>query len=165
MYEDSNKISQKIEKEIKIIQENIRAKNYSHLSHLASNLSLLILNYILALDYEIKNQNKTITNFPQIKELININLQRISEYLKNRDENLIDEVDKSITQIYNLLFQPQNIETVDWNDIDDQKFFNLMNQIYELSNKVYLYYTKKQIPKGEIIELSRNILLNIEKLP
>lgn len=165
MNENINKLSKDIEKLIISIQENIKNRNYNYISTQIVSLNTLILNYLLALDYEIKTQNQPINNFTQIKESININLQKIAEYLKTKDEKLINEVQNSLSKMYNLLFEPSKTETLRWSDIDEQKFFTVLNQISELSNKVYLYYTKKQIPKNEILELAKNILSNIEKLP
>ncbi|MCX7758529.1 MAG: hypothetical protein N2169_02805 [bacterium] len=165
MSENTNELSRNIEKLITSIQENIKNKNYNYISTQIVNLNTLILNYLLALDYEIKTQNQQINNFTQIKESININLQKIAEYLKTKDEKLINEVQNSLSQMYNFLFQPSNIEILRWSDIDEQKFFTVLNQISELSNKVYLYYTKKQIPKNELVDLANNILANIQRLP
>lgn len=165
MIENSKNLSQDIEKIIISINNNIKNKNYNYISSQIANLNNLILNYLLALDYEIRSQNVVDNKFKIIKETINLNLQKIAEYLKTKDEKLISQVQSSLSEIYNLLFEPQNIETNDWNDRDEQKFFILLQQISELSNKVFTYYSKKQVLKEELINLTKEILNNIEKLP
>lgn len=165
MIENSKNLSQDIEKIIISINNNIKNKNYNYISSQIANLNNLILNYLLALDYEIKSQNVVDNKFKIIKETINLNLQKIAEYLKTKDEKLISQVQSSLSEIYNLLFEPHNIETNDWNDRDEQKFFILLQQISELSNKVFTYYSKKQVLKEELINLTKEILNNIEKLP
>ncbi len=165
MEQNSEKLSKEVEKLILSLQENIKAKNFSYITTQISNLNNLILSYLLALDYEIKSQNQMDNNFSKIKELINFNLQKISEYLKTKDEKLIDEVKNSLSEMYNLLFEPPKTQLTMWTDMEEQKFFSILNQISELSNKLYLYYSKKSVLYEEILDLAKNILSNVEKLP
>lgn len=165
MNQDPKKLSKEIENIILSIQDSIKNKNYGYLTGQILSLNKLILSYLLALDYEIKSLNIPNNEFNKIKELINLNLQRISEYLKTRDEKLINEVQASLSQMYNLLFEPQETEITKWSDIEEQKFFQILQQISELSNKIYLYYTKKSVPFEEILNLAKNVMSSIEKLP
>ena len=168
-YYESQKISQDIEKTIFSIQENIKNKNYNYISSQIANLNTLILNYLLALDYEIRNLDIKDEKLKNIKEIINLNLQKITEYLKTKDENLIIDVQNSLTQIYNTIFQPQNLETTNWTDTEEQTFFQLLSQISTLSNKVYQYYQRKNAgnisTKEELKEIAINIQKLIEKIP
>lgn len=164
----SHKLSNDIEKAILSIQENIKNKNYNYLSNQIANLNTIILNYLLALDYEIKNIDIKDEKLKNIKDTINLNLQKISEYIKTKDENLIIDVQNSLSQIYNTIFKPQNLETPKWTDIEEQTFFQLLSQISTLSNKVYQYYQKKPekiSTKEELKEIAINIQKLIEKIP
>jgi len=168
MQKDTLELSKQIETEILSIQQNIKAKNFSLINHQAQKLKNLILEYILNLDYEFKNSptDPSYTDFLQTKEIINLNLQKISEYLKTGDERLLQEVSNSLNQIYNNLYLPKTTPISQrWTDDQERLFFNIFNQIQELSKKIYLYYQQKQIPKEEIKKIAQSLQNNIEILP
>ncbi|MFN3478523.1 MAG: hypothetical protein ACK4ZM_04065 [bacterium] len=165
MNPESSKSSKEIENLILSIKENIKVKNYGQIASQILTLNNLILTYLLALDYEVRSLQTSDLSLSKVKEIVNLNLQRIKEYLQTKDENLINEVQDSLSQIYNVLFEPQEIQTPKWTDLEEQKFFQVLQQISELSNKIYLYYSKKNLPFEEILNLSQNLISNIEKLP
>jgi len=170
MNENIELINQEIESTIELIQQNIKSKNYTILNQQIEKLRKLILDYILNLDYEFKNDpnidKESYKNFLQIKETINLNIQKISEYLKNPSENLIQEISTTINQIYNTLYSSEEkVLQERWADDQERLFFTIFNQISELSNKVYNYYWKKEIYKDEIKKIAQSLLKNIELLP
>lgn len=165
MDQESSKFSKEIENLILSIKENIKLKNYGQITSQILTLNNLILNYLLALDYEVKSLQISNPSLTRVKEVINVNLQRIKEYLQTKDENLINEIQESLSQIYNTIFEPQEMEPPKWTDLEEQKFFQVLQQISDLSNKIYLYYSKKNMPFEEILTLSKNLISNIEKLP
>ncbi|MEN3015331.1 MAG: hypothetical protein ABDH21_04660 [bacterium] len=159
------KLSQEIENSILSIQNLIKQNNPDLLSKQLVTLTDLILEYLLALDYEIKSQNVEDKKFLEFKERVNYNIQRISEYLKTQDEKLLQEVENTLIALYNDLYEEDAEEINERKDEEEKKFMQILNEIHELSTKVYSYYNKKGVTKEEIVQLAKNIASNIEALP
>jgi hypothetical protein len=168
MDNELNKANEEIQRVISNLQAAVKTKNLNLISSYVHSLNQLILNYILALDYDIKNMNIENPKFNEYKVQVNAILLKLKEYLNTKDDNLLNEIDNYLTKLSNinleLSLSKGELKKV-WNDIQEQSFLNVLNFISELSNKVYQYYKMKGIMKQELVEMANKLQTLIQNLP
>jgi hypothetical protein len=168
MDNELNKANEEIQRVINSLQVAVKTKNFNLISSYVHSLNQLILNYILALDYDIKKMNIENPKFNEYKVQVNAILLKLKEYLNTKDENLLNEIDNYLTKLSNinleLSLSKGELKKV-WNDIQEQSFLNVLNFISELSNKVYQYYKMKGIMKQELVEMANKLQTLIQNLP
>jgi hypothetical protein len=168
MDNELNKVNEEIQRVISSLQSAVKTKNFNLISSYVHSLNQLILNYILALDYDIKNMNIENPKFNEYKVQVNAILLKLKEYLNTKDDNLLNEIDNYLTKLSNinleLSLSKGELKKV-WNDIQEQSFLNVLNFISELSNKVYQYYKMKGIMKQELVEMANKLQTLIQNLP
>jgi len=168
MDNELNKTNEEIQRVINSLQAAVKTKNFNLISSYVHSLNQLILNYILALDYDIKNINIENPKFNEYKVQVNAILLKLKEYLNTRDENLLNEIDNYLIKLSNInleLSLSKGELKRSWNDIQEQSFLNVLNFISELSNKVYQYYKMKGVMKQELIEMANKLQTLIQNLP
>jgi hypothetical protein len=168
MDNELNKANEEIQRVISTLQTAVKTKNFNLISSYVHSLNQLILNYILALDYDIKKMNIENPKFNEYKVQVNAILLKLKEYLNTKDENLLNEIDNYLTKLSNinleLSLSKSELKKV-WNDIQEQSFLNVLSFISELSNKVYQYYKMKGIMKQELVEMANKLQTLIQNLP
>jgi hypothetical protein len=168
MDNELNKANEEIQRVISTLQAAVKTKNLNLISSYVHSLNQLILNYILALDYDIKKMNIENPKFNEYKVQVNAILLKLKEYLNTKDDNLLNEIDNYLTKLSNinleLSLSKGELKKV-WNDIQEQSFLNVLNFISELSNKVYQYYKMKGIMKQELVEMANKLQTLIQNLP
>jgi hypothetical protein len=168
MDNELNKANEEIQRIISSLQGAVKTKNFNLISSYVHSLNQLILNYILALDYDIKKMNIENPKFNEYKVQVNAILLKLKEYLNTRDENLLNEIDNYLIKLSNinleLSLSKGELKKV-WNDVQEQSFLNVLNFISELSNKVYQYYKMKGIMKQELVEMANKLQTLIQNLP
>lgn len=168
MDNELNKANEEIQRVINSLQVAVKTKNFNLISSYVHSLNQLILNYILALDYDIKKMNIENPKFNEYKVQVNAILLKLKEYLNTKDDNLLNEIDNYLTKLSNinleLSLSKGELKKV-WNDIQEQSFLNVLNFISELSNKVYHYYKMKGVMKQELIEMANKLQTLIQNLP
>jgi len=168
MDNELNKVNQEIQRVISTLQAAVKTKNLNLISSYVCSLNQLILNYILALDYDIKKINIENPKFNEYKVQVNAILLKLKEYLNTKDDNLLNEIDNYLTKLSNinleLSLSKGELKKV-WNDIQEQSFLNVLNFISELSNKVYQYYKMKGIMKQELVEMANKLQTLMQNLP
>lgn len=168
MDNELNKANEEIQRIISSLQGAVKTKNFNLISSYVHSLNQLILNYILALDYDIKKMNIENPKFNEYKVQVNAILLKLKEYLNTRDENLLNEIDNYLIKLSNinleLSLSKGELKRV-WNDVQEQSFLNVLNFISELSNKVYQYYKMKGIMKQELVEMANKLQTLIQNLP
>jgi hypothetical protein len=168
MDNELNKTNEEIQRVINSLQVAVKTKNFNLISSYIHSLNQLMLNYILALDYDIKNINIKNPKFNEYKVQVNAILLKLKEYLNNRDENLLNEIDNYLIKLSNInleLSLSKGELKRSWNDIQEQSFLNVLNFISELSNKVYQYYKMKGVMKQELVEMANKLQTLIQNLP
>lgn len=168
MEQDLNKINQEIQKTVINLQNIIKNKNFNLISAYINSLNQLILNYLLALDYDIRNLNIEDSKFREYKIQINAIILKLKEFLNTKDENLLNEINDYLRKLSNinlelLLIKGENKRI--WDDNEEQLFLATLNFIADLSNKVYQYYKMKGIMKQELIDMSKKLQDLIQRLP
>jgi hypothetical protein len=168
MDNELNKTNEEIQRVINSLQIAVKTKNFNLISSYIHSLNQLILNYILALDYDIKKMNIENPKFNEYKVQLNAILLKLKEYLNTKDENLLNEIDNYLIKLSNinleLSLSKEELKRI-WNDIQEQSFLNVLNFISELSNKVYQYYKMKGVMKQELIERANKLQTLIQNLP
>ncbi len=168
MEQELNKVNQEIQKTITNIQQAIKAKNLNLISSYIHSLNQLMLSYLLALDYDIKNLNIDNPKFNEYKLQINAILLKLKEFLNTKDESLLNEIDNYLLKLSNinleLSLSKEGFKRI-WNDNEEQLFLSTLNFISDLSNKVYQYYKLKGIMKQELIEMAKKLENLIQNLP
>jgi hypothetical protein len=168
MDNELNKANEEIQRVISTLQTAVKTKNLNLISSYVHSLNQLILNYILALDYDIKKMNIENPKFNEYKVQVNAILLKLKEYLNTKDDNLLNEIDNYLTKLSNinleLSLSKGELKKV-WNDIQEQSFLNVLSFISELSNKVYQYYKMKGIMKQELVEMANKLQTLIQNLP
>jgi hypothetical protein len=168
MDNELNKVNEEIQRVISSLQSAVKTKNFNLISSYVHSLNQLILNYILALDYDIKNMNIENPKFNEYKVQVNVILLKLKEYLNTRDDNLLNEIDNYLIKLSNinleLSLSKGELKKI-WNDVQEQSFLNVLNFISELSNKIYQYYKMKGVMKQELIEMANKLQTLIQNLP
>ena len=168
MDNELNKANEEIQRIISSLQGAVKTKNFNLISSYVHSLNQLMLNYILALDYDIKKMNIENPKFNEYKVQVNAILLKLKEYLNTRDENLLNEIDNYLIKLSNinleLSLSKGELKRV-WNDVQEQSFLNVLNFISELSNKVYQYYKMKGIMKQELVEMANKLQTLVQNLP
>jgi len=168
MDNELNKVNEEIQKIINNLQGAVKTKNFNLISSYVHSLNQLILNYLLALDYDVKNMSIENPKFNEYKVQVNAILLKLKEYLNTKDENLLNEIDNYLIKLSNinleLSLSKGEFKKI-WDDAQEQSFLNLLNFISELSNKVYQYYKMKGVMKQELIEMSNKLQILIQNLP
>ncbi|MCX7870571.1 MAG: hypothetical protein N2485_03225 [bacterium] len=168
MEQELNKVNQEIQKTITSLQQAVKAKNFNLISSYVHSLNQLILSYLLALDYDIKNLNIDNPKFNEYKLQVNAILLKLKEFINTKDENLLNEIDNYLIKLSNinleLSLSKESFKRV-WDDNEEQLFLSTLNFISELSNKVYQYYKLKGVMKQELIEMAKKLENLIQNLP
>jgi hypothetical protein len=168
MDNELNKANEEIQRVISTLQAAVKNKNLNLISSYVHSLNQLMLNYILALDYDIKKMNIENPRFNEYKVQVNAILLKLKEYLNTKDDSLLNEIDNYLIKLSNinleLSLSKGELKEV-WNDIQEQSFLNVLNFISELSNKVYQYYKMKGIMKQELVEMANKLQTLIQNLP
>ncbi len=168
MEQELNKVNQEIQKTITSLQQAVKAKNFNLISSYVHSLNQLILSYLLALDYDIKNLNIDNPKFNEYKLQVNAILLKLKEFINTKDENLLNEIDNYLVKLSNinleLSLSKESFKRV-WDDNEEQLFLSTLNFISELSNKVYQYYKLKGVMKQELIEMAKKLENLIQNLP
>jgi|GEM_PF-1538416 len=168
MDNELNKTNEEIQRVINSLQIAVKTKNFNLISSYIHSLNQLMLNYILALDYDIKNINIENPKFNEYKVQVNAILLKLKEYLNTKDENLLNEINDYLIKLSNInleLSLSKGELKRSWNDVQEQSFLNVLNFISELSNKVYQYYKMKGVMKQELIEMANKLQTLIQNLP
>ncbi|MGC8734196.1 MAG: hypothetical protein ACP5RD_04040 [bacterium] len=168
MEQDLNKINEEIQKTVNNLQSIVKNKNFNLISTYVNSLNQLILNYLLALDYDIKNISIEDSKFREYKVQINAILLKLREFLNTKDENLLNEIDNYLRKLSNInleLSLAKSDYKRNWNDNEEQLFLSTLNFIADLSNKVYQYYKLKGVMKQELIDMSKRLQDLIQRLP
>jgi hypothetical protein len=168
MEQDLNKINEEIQKTVNNLQSIVKNKNFNLISAYVNSLNQLILNYLLALDYDIKNISIEDSKFREYKVQINAILLKLREFLNTKDENLLNEIDNYLRKLSNInleLSLAKSDYKRNWNDNEEQLFLSTLNFIADLSNKVYQYYKLKGVMKQELIDMSKRLQDLIQRLP
>lgn len=168
MEQELNKVNQEIQKTITSLQQAVKAKNFNLISSYVHSLNQLILSYLLALDYDIKNLNIDNPKFNEYKLQVNAILLKLKEFINTKDENLLNEIDNYLIKLSNinleLSLSKESFKRV-WDDNEEQLFLSTLNFISDLSNKVYQYYKLKGVMKQELIEMAKKLENLIQNLP
>ncbi len=168
MEQELNKVNEEIQKTITNIQQAIKAKNLNLISSYIHSINQLMLSYLLALDYDIKNLNIDNPKFNEYKLQINAILLKLKEFLNTKDESLLNEIDNYLLKLSNinleLSLSKEGFKRI-WNDNEEQLFLSTLNFISDLSNKVYQYYKLKGVMKKELIEMAKKLENLIQNLP
>ncbi len=168
MEQELNKVNQEIQKTITSLQQAVKAKNFNLISSYVHSLNQLILSYLLALDYDIKNLNIDNPKFNEYKLQVNAILLKLKEFINTKDENLLNEIDNYLVKLSNinleLSLSKESFKRV-WDDNEEQLFLSTLNFISDLSNKVYQYYKLKGVMKQELIEMAKKLENLIQNLP
>ncbi|MGB9637762.1 MAG: hypothetical protein ACP5O4_04190 [bacterium] len=168
MEQDLNKINEEIQKTVNNLQSIVKNKNFNLISAYVNSLNQLILNYLLALDYDIKNISIEDSKFREYKVQINAILLKLREFLNTKDENLLNEIDNYLRKLSNInleLSLAKSDYKRNWNDNEEQLFLSTLNFIADLSNKIYQYYKLKGVMKQELIDMSKRLQDLIQRLP
>lgn len=168
MEQELNKVNQEIQKTITSLQQAVKAKNFNLISSYVHSLNQLILSYLLALDYDIKNLNIDNPKFNEYKLQVNAILLKLKEFINTKDENLLNEIDNYLVKLSNinleLSLSKESFKRV-WDDNEEQLFLSTLNFISDLSDKVYQYYKLKGVMKQELIEMAKKLENLIQNLP